>query len=194
MSLESRFGIYESRKAVIATLMQLPFGSQKERIDCYLSANKALKTLQICLKALFSGEIPTFARKVCAAKVLHASGTLGDMRRRLQVVHACTFNASRVNHEANNPPAAYSYRDRAFASASCFLSGAREKTWMACMACYIAGSVAVAAIVRMRLGSKEGDFVRLDTWTRPLPQSVETLHWDYHVHSAIGIVTHWRSN
>src|ERR1700679_1893882 len=74
------------------------------------------------------------------------------------------------------------------------LSGAREKTWIACMTCYIAGSVAVAAIVRMRLGSKEGDFVRLDTWTRPLPQSVETLHWDYHVHSAIGIVTHWRSN
>src|ERR1700679_1833928 len=110
MSLESRFGIYESRKAAIATLMQLPFGSQKERIDCYLSANKALRTLQICLKALFPGEIPTFARKVCATKVLHASGTSGYIRRTLQVVHACTFNASRVNREANNPPVAYSYR------------------------------------------------------------------------------------
>src|SRR6202789_2839625 len=132
MSLESRSGIYESRKAVIATLMQLPFGSQKERIDCYLSANKALKTLQICIKALFSGEIPTFARKVCAAKVLHASGTSGYIRRTLQVVHACTFNASRVNREANNPPAdtrteCWKFWSQAFASASCFLSEAREK-------------------------------------------------------------------
>src|ERR1700679_4174198 len=62
----------------------------------------------------------------------------------------------------------WKFWSQAFASASCFLSGARVKTWIAYMTCCIAGSVVVTAIVRMRLGSKEGDFVRLDTWTHPL--------------------------
>jgi hypothetical protein len=38
------------------------------------------------------------------------------------------------------------------------------------MICCSAGSVAVVAIVRNTLGSKEEAFVRIATWTRPLPR------------------------
>ena len=44
-------------------------------------------------------------------------------------------------------------------SGSCFLSGAHEKNWIACICCCTTGSIVVVAIVRMRLGSKAEDLV-----------------------------------